>query len=666
MKRYIAVVLIMLLLFTLAACGDEKMTVAQNVDAASLFRYDGYLRYQNEEPALAEPVQNITLTYSIAPASWETVNTGIVSEFSTEAKKGYDLSVGKYRSVIFRVGTGSDVITVQSAPNALGKNKWNAITAELDGNNGWIKLTINGVLAKEEAIPPGTVIAPADVKKRIGCNYDGDTLGGGLMVRNVFDGYIVEGYAEGPCEIPPSKDLAGDVNRPVFHATPPEKWMNEPHAPFFFNGKYHLFYQSNPHGPYFNNLNWGHWVSDDMVNWAQMPVVLEPEYGTVSPDGCWSGGSTIAPNGKPLIFYTAGDDGKEPNQMVALARPADREDILLTQWVKDDTAIITQDKNRMRPGEFRDPFVFNDNGQYWCVVGTGDAATGAGNAGVYRALDDTLENWAFTGFLMDYGYIPEIGRVWELPVLLPIKSDSADITHILTVCACRIETGEPVKTYYWLGRFDGENGKFIPKDKTPRPIDSNALSIGGTGFVTPDERTVLFLIAQGKRSTDADGVAGYAHCAAIPLEVWAENAKLQIKPIDEVDTLRKDNFLSLTGESEAALNRALEDIEDGEYELVFELPNQDFTLFIANKTLSYYKESADFGFRGDAYSGSPAPVSIEEATITLRIIIDRSLVECFLGEHVYCATRIYDDNRVHRPVSLMMDGSVISAKAYNW
>jgi sucrose-6-phosphate hydrolase SacC (GH32 family) len=215
-----------------------------------------------------------------------------------------------------------------------------------------------------------------------------------------------------------------------------------------------------------------------------------------------------------------------------------------------------------------------------------------------------------------------------------------------------------VKTYYWLGKFDSETGQFIPQDITPKAIDSNALSIGGTGFVTPDGRSVLFLIAQGMRSSDADGAAGYAHCAALPLELWAEGGELRIKPIDEVKNLRGNELASLSDSNEEQVNQALKNIDANEYEIIMELPNEDFTVFIGNKTLSYYKASSDFGFRSDAYAGSPAVVNVNGDTVTLRILVDRSLVECFLDEKVYCATRVYKKDKEQHSISIMIDDNI--------
>lgn len=668
MKRYTRLGLTFFCIFSmLTSFAEASVNIDDGIgtmNTSTLFRYDGYSKFQTEAGALTEPTEVLSLFYCIAPASWETVYTGIVSEFSSANKAGYDLSIGKYRTVAFRFGTGAEIITVQTRENIIQKDEWNTVQVDFRGDFGTVTIMVNGQIAQKMKIAIGTKIVQANVDKRIGCNYDSDIVGGGLMVRNVFDGYITEQSAQGKVSFAASRDLSDEMNHPAFHAAPIEKWMNEPHGPFFYNGKYHIFFQSNQHGPYFNNLSWGHWISEDMVKWDNLPLIIEPEFGTVSPDGCWSGSSVLAPDGTPLIFYTAGDDTKSPNQMVAVARPDNLSDPNLTNWSKDEKAIITQDQDLMIPDEFRDPFVFQENGQYWCLVGTGVKATSAGNAAVYQAKNDSLSEWEYKGFLMDYDYTPSVGHVWELPVLLPLKSTNKNITHILTVCACRVENGDPVKTYYWLGKFDAETGKFLPTDMTLRAIDENALSIGGTGFVAPDGRTVLFLIAQGKRSSDADGAAGYAHNAAFPLELWVENDEIRIRPIEEVTSLRKDVVTSLHDASAEQVNRALADVKGNEYEIVMELSNADFTLFIGKKTLSYYTGSSDFGFRGDEYLGKASVINVVGDTVTLRVIIDRSMVECFLNEQAYCATRVYTrNNRVHA-VSILMDGVIKSLTIY--
>ncbi|MEK5235566.1 hypothetical protein NST99_07690 [Paenibacillus sp. FSL L8-0470] len=58
--------------------------------------------------------------------------------------------------------------------------------------------------------------------------------------------------------------LVNDKHRPQYHISPPQHWMNEPHAPIYFN-------RHDPHGPYLHTLHWGHWVSNDLAQSSNHP-----------------------------------------------------------------------------------------------------------------------------------------------------------------------------------------------------------------------------------------------------------------------------------------------------------------------------------------------------------------------------------------------------------
>ena len=38
-----------------------------------------------------------------------------------------------------------------------------------------------------------------------------------------------------------ARRLSADPHRPQFHFLPPANWMNDPDAPIYWNGKYHMF-----------------------------------------------------------------------------------------------------------------------------------------------------------------------------------------------------------------------------------------------------------------------------------------------------------------------------------------------------------------------------------------------------------------------------------------
>ena len=79
------------------------------------------------------------------------------------------------------------------------------------------------------------------------------------------------------------------VNRPIYHFAPLANWMNDPNGLIQWQGKYHLFYQHNPNGAYWDQMHWGHASSPDLVHWTHLPIALAPTQGGPDKDGCFSG-----------------------------------------------------------------------------------------------------------------------------------------------------------------------------------------------------------------------------------------------------------------------------------------------------------------------------------------------------------------------------------------
>src|SRR3982074_1949916 len=107
--------------------------------------------------------------------------------------------------------------------------------------------------------------------------------------------------------------LTGDRHRPLYHFLGAGNWMNDPNGPIFWKGKYHLFYQYNPNGPFWGTIHWGNAASSDLVNWEDFPIALSPSKNGPDQNGCWSA-CVVNDNGVPTVFYT----GLEP-QTVCIA-----------------------------------------------------------------------------------------------------------------------------------------------------------------------------------------------------------------------------------------------------------------------------------------------------------------------------------------------------------
>jgi beta-fructofuranosidase len=86
------------------------------------------------------------------------------------------------------------------------------------------------------------------------------------------------------------------VTRPAFHFTPRAGWVNDPLGLTYHGGRYHLFYQFVPGQTVWSpQCRWGHAVSDDLLTWTELDVVLEPGDGD---GGCWSGALVTAADGQ--------------------------------------------------------------------------------------------------------------------------------------------------------------------------------------------------------------------------------------------------------------------------------------------------------------------------------------------------------------------------------
>lgn len=224
---------------------------------------------------------------------------------------------------------------------------------------------------------------------------------------------------------------AADPLRPQFHLLPAAHWMNDPNAPIFWKGSYHLFFQYNPAASVWGPMHWDHAVSPDMVHWRHLPVALAPTPGSPDADGCFSG-SAIADGGRAVVFYTGvvhasfadatlrdGNNNYRETQCMAVSSSPD-----LTVWKKDPTPVIPHPPEGMMVTGFRDPSVWREGDGWYMIVGSGVAGVG-GCILLYRSRD--LKDWEYlhplaSGKKNDSKAVNPVdtGEMWECPDLFPL------------------------------------------------------------------------------------------------------------------------------------------------------------------------------------------------------------------------------------------------------
>jgi beta-fructofuranosidase len=196
--------------------------------------------------------------------------------------------------------------------------------------------------------------------------------------------------------------------------------------PFFHGGRYHLYYLEAPAGkldqPERGRTPWRHIVSDDLIHWEDLGIVLP--LGTrdeADPDGIWTG-SVVEKDGVIHIFYTGGNRPRDTPQTICHATSTDG-----VTFTKDGrNPLFGPNTEWFEARDWRDPFVFwrDDLKQYWMLL-SGRVKEGApGRRGVVVLCTSTdLESWTIrrepfyapgNTWCMECPEVFELGGKWRM------------------------------------------------------------------------------------------------------------------------------------------------------------------------------------------------------------------------------------------------------------
>lgn len=683
--------------------------------------FDGastYVAYDPEDICISG--SQLTISVWVAPRAfeWDDPNaaangnahlTAIVGQYYKPEYQGILLGYQRFGRLCFEVGTGEDWFTLWTDKARLARNEWNHVAAVFDGDEGSMMLYLNGEKAAYTPVFPDSVIEPA-VKEMllIGKNGYGEQIAAGNY--QMFAGLMDELYlydtalseteiaalaGKTPDEIPYAEIgleniLTGDIYKTQYHGGPYQHWMNEPHAPVYYNGMYHLFFQSNSVGTYWRNICWGHLVSVDTVHWRQIEDAIVPTENTVVPDGVWSGGATLDKNGVPILFFTAGNDsfrrdGLISNQNSGAAYPADPNDPELTEWVICDELAIAQQPGQGRAGEFRDSHIWKEGDDWYMLVCSGTEA-GGGTALLY--VTDRLEvlpdgtidmDWQYKGPIYEMENQSVVyGTSWELPILLPLTNKAGTITKYAFFISPAPASIADNKVYYFIGDFDKKTGRFTPDEDFALP---RLLDYGGNVFTGPSVlidpvtgNVCVFSIMQDQRPGPEQAAAGWAHCVGLTRNIFLndEGTGVCIVPDERVYGLLSEELLSLENATVEAANEALSKVGGDLLYIKAVLAPQDQQNFGLTckaqgrrnyTSFTYYTaKGAMDGFTSNRAKDAKATVvegevPLKDGTLTMEIFIDRSLVEGFFNSDKAISVRSYADPSAQE-IKLFADGEV--------
>ncbi len=481
--------------------------------------------------------------------------SAIVSQ--TNGMNGFQLGINTFGNWYFRASINGTMYTCH-ATELFPLYRWVHVAAVVDGNQGTIKLYLNGEEKGSSTIPAGGELQEANAPLFIGRSntgkWDGifllNALSAAIDDTKLYDAALTKAtlkshYEAGATQAAalgvtsldvPATRFAQDVQRPVYHAMPPANWANEPHGLVKHNDQYHLFYQRTPNGPFKTQMHWGHMVSKDLVNWHHAKDALWPslEWSPTSGydmKGIWSG-DVIMHNNKAYAFYTNVNHSGSYNPGIALATSTDPN---LENWEKHGPVI-----NRENVNDFRDPFLWKEGNTWHMLIGA--ALNGGGGLAYYTSTD--LLNWTFNPSFTAIPYSQmDIGSaIWEMPVFEPLGNGK----YVLVVNPIGGSVGKYgpnkyTRAVYWTGTW--QNGRFTPDYAQPKMLDLIHGHLSPTIERDYNNNIVGIGIVDERRSSQAQLEAGWAHVFSLP-RVWhllPDGKTLGQKPLPDLADIRQES-----------------------------------------------------------------------------------------------------------------------------
>jgi levanbiose-producing levanase len=433
--------------------------------------------------------------------------------------------------------------------------------------------------------------------------------------------------------------------RPSYHFSVPDNWKNDPQRPVYLDGEYLYYYLYNE--DYIlggSGTSWRLATTTDHVNFTDHGVAISKHE---SPNGdCWSGSIVI--DEKNTAGYGEG-------ALIALVTQA-------PGGVQAQYLWYSTDKGRsFKPGgtkpvlanpgveAFRDPkIIWHEPSSQWVMLNAeGD------RIGLYTSVN--LKRWKRTS-----EFVRTTLGTLECPDLFQIQASDGSKQWVLGTSANGKPHDLPATYAYWVGDFDGE--AFTTTEDDPQWLDWGFDFYGAVTY--PDHR------ADGSENPKLRRVIGwnnfwdYPHNAPsmatdgyngddmivreVRMIAGAESYYLASVPVKQLDKLAGP---AKSLGSPAVSGDHVLDFSSRAYELECELSwdpasppeNVGFELCRA-KTGTRHVATGIYLAGGFAYvnrkpsfhpgdkSETKSPIEAPSGRLKVRILVDRSSVEVFLGD----------------------------------
>lgn len=335
-------------------------------------------------------------------------------------------------------------------------------------------------------------------------------------------------------------DLTEGRFRLGHHLMPPVGWLNDPNGLCWYKGRYHVFFQYAPFDVEGGLKFWGHYTSEDLVDWKYEGTALYPD----SPYDCHGvySGSALVESEKLHLFFTGNVKIDGDYDYINEGRETS------TLHVESEDGIHFGDKEEVisfekYPEEFtchiRDPKVWKENDRYFMVLG-GRLKGDKGAVLVYES--ENLKEWKFKHIITT----PEaFGYMWECPDYFEL-----DGKKFLSVSPQGLKREEfRFQNIYQSGYFPvKEDGSVDERDfrewdmgfdfYAPQTFTDNSgrrLLIGWMGMPDAEEEYTNKTIDEG-----------WQHCLTVPRELRVKDGKYSsIRQKNWRDSEKRKQFLMM-------------------------------------------------------------------------------------------------------------------------